>query len=507
MKKILFFLAVIFGFSASVEAERVLVVGDSITAQSNQNWGFTPIVRHALAETGVSDVQFVPLGWSGQTISGWIPVVANSYTQENLHGDRAEILFKQEFDLGADTILIFLGMNDALCPTVEATEAGYAQWKADYCTLIDALRKRVPSFKRLLLCPPTMLTENPYAFKNQMMDRMGQIMTEVAKEKNAEILDFRGEIKRFFLNARLQNNSFHFTPDCVHPQGDGHKVMAWTILKAIGQDAAAARVYETIPAWIRDFSAPGMSLFVFNSSETGRMQLRGHLRGAAKSSLEVVCPEGWKLDEIRDLPGDEFEICLSGHSAALTSELTVKAGEIVRTIKLNAPFFVSPCLDGKPFNGGDGYDPAATRTSLDDEILAGKDPLTAQLNGQPIPWTVYYPQADVTGFDVPCAIDFSSVQNGFKFQTAYVVRKVTSPKAQTVTLKINALSFSTMAFPTIYVNGKQVYENCVSPRHKTACDSVQIELKEGENVLSARVGHFMWQWAVEFALEGENLTY
>lgn len=507
MKKIFLFLAVLLSFTVTADAERVLVVGDSITAQSNAAWGYTPLVRQALADSGVTDVEFVPLGWSGQTISGWIPVVKDSYTNLNVHGDRPEILFKQEFDKGADTVLIFLGMNDALCPRIVPTEEGYAQWKADYCTLIDRLRERVPSFKRLLLCPPTMLTENPYSFKNQMMDRMSEIMAEVAKEKNAEILDFRGELRRFFLNARLQNNAFHVTPDCVHPQADGHKVMAVTILKALGQNAAAEKVYAQLPEWLRDYTAPGISLFVLNSTEPGKMQIRGHIRGAEKKVMEVLCPEGWKLDEICDLSGDEFEIRLSGHSTALTSELTVKAGDIVRTLKLNAPFYVASGFDGVPFQGGDSYSPESTRTEIDAQILAGKNPLEAVFQGKPVAWLVYYPQADVTGYDLPNAVDFASVHNGQQFQTAYIVRKVTSPKAQTVTLNLNALSFSTMAYPTVYVNGKQVYEGCVSPRHKTARDSVQIPLNAGENVISARVGHFMWQWAVEFALDGEGLQY
>lgn len=506
MKKFLLALSVFCALTSVVFAERVLVVGDSITAQSIQNWGFTPIVRKALADADVQDVQFIPFGCSGQTIDGWRHVVKRSFTDESVHGDRPEILFKHEFDLGADTIIVFLGMNDVLCPNVVPNEDGYAKWKADYCELIDLLRSRV-AVKRILLCPPTMLTENPYAVKNLIMDKMGEVMAEIAKEKNCELLDLRSEIKRFFMSVRTQNQNFHFTPDCVHPGNPGHLVMAWTFLNGIGQEKAAEKVYADMPEWLTDFESPGFSLFVLNSAEPGKMFLRGFVRKIDKNSLEVTCPNGWELEEIRDLPGDEFEICLRGHSPTLTSEISVKSGTMERKVKLNAPFFVSEFFDGKPFQGGDAYEPAATRSSLDDDILAGKDPLSSWINGKPVRWTVYYPQADVTGYDVPCAIDFASIENGQKFQTAYVVRKVKSPRAQSVKLNVNALSFSTMAYPTIYVNGKQVWENCVSPRHRQARDFVMIDLKEGENVIAARVGHFTWQWAVEFALEGENLEY
>ena len=53
-----------------------------------------------------------------------------------------------------------------------------------------------------------------------------------------------------------------------------------------------------------------------------------------------------------------------------------------------------------------------------------------------------------------------------------------------------------------------MYENCVSPRYRQPRDFVEIDLKEGENLIVARVSHFCWQWAVEFALEGgEGLEY
>ncbi|MCR5165561.1 MAG: hypothetical protein K6C40_16290, partial [Thermoguttaceae bacterium] len=118
MKKIFLLFTFLFLFTTLAAAERVLVVGDSITAQSNADWGYAPIVRKALADAGVTDVTFVSLGWSGQTVAGWIPVVERSKTDLNVHGDRGDILFKQEFDQGGDTLIVFLGMNDVLCPYV-----------------------------------------------------------------------------------------------------------------------------------------------------------------------------------------------------------------------------------------------------------------------------------------------------------------------------------------------------------------------------------------------------
>ena len=64
---------------ASSFAERILVVGDSITGHSmNLKFGYTHQVRKALKESGVGDVEFIPLGGSGQSVSSWRNVISTS---------------------------------------------------------------------------------------------------------------------------------------------------------------------------------------------------------------------------------------------------------------------------------------------------------------------------------------------------------------------------------------------------------------------------------------------
>ena len=79
-KQILFFsLFLIIGASV-IGAERILVVGDSITGHSmNLPYGFTHEVRAALKDAGVNDLEFIPLGGSGQTIISWQSIIENSY--------------------------------------------------------------------------------------------------------------------------------------------------------------------------------------------------------------------------------------------------------------------------------------------------------------------------------------------------------------------------------------------------------------------------------------------
>ena len=83
-----------------------------------------------------------------------------------------------------------------------------------------------------------------------------------------------------------------------------------------------------------------------------------------------------------------------------------------------------------------------------------------------------------------------------------------SPSNQKATLKLNSEGFSTTAIEKIYLNGKEIYFDCLSPRHIKAQDQVEVDLKEGLNILVSRIDHTYWQWAVSFSFENaEGLTF
>ena len=174
MKRILLILALLC-IPAAAFAERIVVVGDSITGHSmNLPCGYTHRVRLALQEAGVTDVEFIPLGGSGQTVSSWRNIVDYSY-EHRQRLDIPDIYVKDEFDKGADTILIFLGTNDAHCPSISNADNCYEVWKAEYQDLINRIKARCP-YKKLILGTSTMLTESPYSFKNLQLDKMESVV-------------------------------------------------------------------------------------------------------------------------------------------------------------------------------------------------------------------------------------------------------------------------------------------------------------------------------------------
>lgn len=503
--------------TVAAAGERIVVIGDSITGHSlNLEYGYAHEIRAAFAASGLDD-EFVPLGGSGQTIISWQGILKNSY-ENDFRLDIPNIRVKTELDLGADVVLVHLGMNDALQPSFVADDAGYAVWKAEYVRFLDEVKRRVPS-KRLIVTPPTMLTETPFAFKNLAMDKLATLAQEAATEAGVEFYDARAEFKKFFENARMLDQNVRFTLDFVHPNKLGHQVMTYSFLKALGRDAVAEKYRaEKMDAKILDFDAPGLALFVVPTDSADKVVVKGRLRGAAQDSLEVVPPQGLQLDEIvfdaaaDNENGAAFEIRLSGKTPELSADLVVKAGaDLTRTVKINAPYFVAAGFPMKayPYPGVDKFPRADAKTAIDDVVLAGKDPVETpiEIDGKPVVWTVARATVDETGFQNPNAVDLANFGPASAFDAAYVVRRVYSPKAQTVALKMNAEGFSPTTMNTVYLNGKEIYFDCLSPRHVKAKDEISVELKEGVNVLVARVDHTHWQWAISFAFEGEGLTY
>ena len=511
----------------ALSAERIVVVGDSITGHSmNLPYGFAREIRAALEEAG-SDVEFVPLGGSGQTIFSWRTIIANSY-ENNQRLDIEGIFVKEEFDKGADTILVHLGMNDALQPSIKSNEEGFASWKNEYVALVSDLRKRVPGVKRVILTPPTMLTEEFDSFKNLMMDRFAAIIKEVAEENNCEFVDTRKEFQDFVRGARFVDPDIRFTLDFVHPNQLGHQVMSFSFLKGLGLDEIAQNYYETkVDPKIKDFNSPGLLLtpgsqtrLIEGSFDIDALSIcvDGITRGVQDVDVETIKVDSGslKLEKIEKANAPcSFRLFLSGSSSNLPTTIKVKVGDLERSVLLNAPYFVATgyvLADGANYARPEDFPRDKAKTDVDAAIQAGKDPIKEIFSNptseEEFAWNMYLPTQFKTGADNPNAVDVACLSPANAFEGAYVVRYVRSPMAQKATLKLNSEGFSTTAIETIYLNGKEIYFDCLSPRHKKAVDQVEVELKEGINILAARIDHTFWQWAASFSFEdAEGLTF
>ncbi len=358
------------------------------------------------------------------------------------------------------------------------------------------------------------------------MDKLGEIVEGVAKEENCEFYDLRKDFKHGFLNARFQNPQFRITLDFVHPNEFGHQLMSWRFLKALGlNEIADAYAQKRVAPELQADDYNGAAFFVLdfpplpvlkvdsNKKPDTFVLIAGVLNNLTLDQIKVKDSAGLNFINSGMRKDNEpyFMLLFENKEWKFPCDLVLQVGETERTVRVNAPYFVATNCPLEPFARPEDFPRDKATTAIDKAALEGINPLTlhgVKEDGKPaFSWYCYYPTADKTGADNPNAVDLADLGPANEFDFGYVVRYVTSPKAQKCVLKLNSEGFSTTAIETIYLNGQKIYDDILSPRHLKSKDEVEVELKEGLNVMTARVGHTSWQWGTSFDFQGEGLKY
>ena len=139
---------------------------------------------------------------------------------------RKERAFRQSRDFGPDTVVILLGTNDSK----DVNWISAAAFRQQYAELIAAYRALSPA-PRIVICTP------PCAFKpfnrffhitnDAKLDRIPEIAEEIktiAAENGTELVD---------LYALTQGKRDLFSPDGLHPNAAGAKVIAEAVFRAL----------------------------------------------------------------------------------------------------------------------------------------------------------------------------------------------------------------------------------------------------------------------------------
>ena len=496
-------LAVGLPFAAS--AERIIVAGDSITGHSKNlggKVGYFYQFNQALQEAGVTGVELIPLGGSGQSVSSWRNVVKNSREKEEKL-DIKDYTVKTELDRGADTLVIFLGMNDTLAPYTSLERLD--QWKKQYQQLIDDLKART-KFTKLVLASPTMCTENPETYKNRMMAGMDQLVDELVKENNAVKMESFQEFLRYWKLGRMSNPNFRMTLDFVHGNQNGHFAITTALLKAVGQEKAAQLWYEKNRKNLgaAALGEAGMLLYTVNSEQPGTLVVHGEFGNFKAEQIETKLPTGWSQQELTR-SGETFTLTLK-LPAALPLQSTVKvtardAGgkELTRELTVAAPWLVAAGLPGPRWFNGKDFDVEKQLTPLDQALAASNDYRTAPVDakGTPANWLVYYPTGEVTGGTDPNSVDFASFADARAFDQGLMIRYLHSEQGGKARLKLSRRIFAGSIGATVYLNGQRVFGGFLDKGEATA----EVELKPGWNLLAAKCSHVTWQFQLSVALE------
>ncbi len=435
IKKLLLALA---GAAASIAASaatyannRVVFIGDSITAQSVRGYGFGRAMQSL-----VPGVEFVSLGWSGQTLAGWVDTEQNSRGGTGNYGtvlqeaEAPTYYVGTELDKAADYVFIMLGMNDLLKPTTYDTPESLAQWKANLKTFAQNIRAREAGRNaKICLASVSLLMENFNGPKNLVLDKLAVAAQEVVAELGAGYVyvPIRERIKEQHLAGRAINPEYHLCLDHVHPVEDGHAVIAREYLSVMGETEGVANRNQYLAdrmEWQRQ-NAPVNYV-------------------APNPAPWLVSTKSFSLQHAWNYP------VLDDSKAAGLVEAAIEGGATPETI-----------------------------LSVDPTRLSA--------------WTNVVATIDCFGGAGEGSICFNQIFNAGPYSAAYAARYIYSPTERVVTMNVTKENFTGCPYLAIWLNGVKVHFG------QETSKSVTLKKGDNILFLRSSQPEWAWQQSVTFA--------
>ena len=200
------------------KGERIVFLGDSITAGGVRPTGYVTLVKNALAEKHKDlGIEVIGAGVSGNKVPD---------LQRRLDKD---VLAKKP-----TVVVIYIGINDVWHGENDPAK-GTSKEKFEE-GLKEIIKKIKDAGARVVLCTPTVIGEKK-AGANKLdakLDEYAEISRAVAKDTGAQLCDLR----KAFVDHLAKNNpddkeSGILTTDRVHLNDAGNKLVAETILATL----------------------------------------------------------------------------------------------------------------------------------------------------------------------------------------------------------------------------------------------------------------------------------
>ncbi len=189
---------------------RIVFFGDSITQAGVQKGGYITLIGESLQKKGLSEkYELIGAGIGG-----------NKVYDLYLRMDE-DVLAKNP-----DVVVIWVGVNDVWHKTSFGTGTDADKFEKFYTAIIKKLQAKNI---RVILCTPACIGEKT-DYTNQQdgdLNKYSQIIRDLAKKNNCELIDLR----KFFLEYNLKNNlenkeSGILTSDRVHLNPAGNQQVA-----------------------------------------------------------------------------------------------------------------------------------------------------------------------------------------------------------------------------------------------------------------------------------------
>lgn len=464
------------------KGDTVVMIGDSITEQSYRNrWGY----YHALTNAA-PEINFIPLGYSGYQVKGWRDMERTSVASTNVwtwYRDPGWNL-KTVFDGKVDVIVIFLGMNDILQPSIRDDEADVARWLSDYATFARNLRERSHP-RAMVFATITPLTADPDSPKNRMRRKLNNRLRLLAAMTGAQVADFGEAVADELELTGAIDTGYRLVPDFVHPDALGHLVLARTLARTLGLDEAADRIGERVDARESELverNVDRISAYVrvdrsCRPTDDGLVYDVRYALGddpLFAPEVRILLPPGWSADAPMKI-GSEGVFRLRGTASDRTTRVVLEAS----VADWNE-------CDDRPTGM------RTLRTFVD-------IPAPWKLRDESGDWKVYTASADYTGGTAPGSVDPFQLYFGWKTNTVRACRRVWSEKARDVRAVLSHQTFSATLELKLLLDGTEVWKEDLNRNGKNRAEKV-IRLQEGWNPIEVICTNRDWQRQFAFDL-------
>ena len=211
------------GAAALKKGDRIVFLGDSITAGGGGATGYITFIKNAL-EANAKDfgVKTLNAGISGNKVP-----------------DLQRRLEKDVLSKDPTIVFIYIGINDVWHwkKQADGSMAGGTPKDAYEAGLKDIIGKIKEAGARIILCTPSTIGEKADGSneRDPMLEEYAAISRSVAKDCGVELLDLR----KAFIDYEKANNKGNqpkgiLTSDSVHLNKQGNELVAEAMLKALG---------------------------------------------------------------------------------------------------------------------------------------------------------------------------------------------------------------------------------------------------------------------------------
>ncbi len=222
-----------------LKAKRILFLGDSITHAG----GYISLIEAQLIENGLtSRPEMINLGLPSETCSG-LSEPDHPFPRPDVHERLDRALAKAN----ADLVVACYGMNDGIY--YPFSEERFAAYQAGMNKLIAKVQ--ATGAKLILMTPPPFdplplrkkdgalrpLGADKYAWfavyedYDDVITKYGQ-WVQTLKPQVDMVIDLHAPLLRQMSEARKSDAAYTLAPDGVHPNPEGHRILARTIMDA-----------------------------------------------------------------------------------------------------------------------------------------------------------------------------------------------------------------------------------------------------------------------------------